>query len=482
MRADEIKDRDDLEQWLMAMPEDQGLQAARLIAHRAALRLLPSWAQYCATTTKTDLKAVPVFWCHLLSAVRVGDATVQIETFAAASAATATAGSATAVVAFAAAYAAGSAAAAQASSFAGAAGAAAAAAHAVAFADHSTARASSFADAVALERGFDLRSLPLWPDGADPFAETWTDAAPLFARHPAWAVLTDLYENALHGRPQNLPLLIDLAQKDKDLWTGPDAEVLDRIADVVGARALALTDNVEDIVVNPDTGKLRLVSMDQVPPDILRYARRKMARAIRIFDGQPANQYQPLDVLLRMLRDALDDCENMPVELFDTCASVSRMIAKMAQTETIPLPDEDALIGEFIAILRETAADILTADPATQDRLAKRNTLRKDNALRDVAQDIHKVVGDITQVSEGALTRLLPENEQTALNPAADPQDRQIAAYKLAGRLLRVNRTLRDIGGTLSDYKELVHFGKVLINSTQFQTVIAAIMRALGLG
>ena len=99
--------------------------------------------------------------------------------------------------------------------------------------------AAYIADATAVEQGEDLTKLPLLPDGADPHSEVWENATPLFQRHPAWSVFKDLYENALHARPQNWPLLNELAQKDEAFWTGTDTEVLDRIAGVMEGFAIS---------------------------------------------------------------------------------------------------------------------------------------------------------------------------------------------------------------------------------------------------
>lgn len=94
-------------------------------------------------------------------------------------------------------------------------------------------------DAEAFEAGRDVINLPLWPDGADPLAQVWENVTPLFQRHPAWSVFKDLYENALHARPQNWLLLTELAQKDVAFWTGTDTDVLDRIAGVMEGFALS---------------------------------------------------------------------------------------------------------------------------------------------------------------------------------------------------------------------------------------------------
>lgn len=67
MRAADIKDRETLEAWLRGRPE----QDAIVIAHRAALRVLPIWGAAMGEdwTRKGDLTALPVLHCGLISAV-----------------------------------------------------------------------------------------------------------------------------------------------------------------------------------------------------------------------------------------------------------------------------------------------------------------------------------------------------------------------------------------------------------------------------
>ncbi|MCA3485935.1 MAG: hypothetical protein IOD05_01225 [Rhodobacter sp.] len=81
-------------------------------------------------------------------------------------------------------------------------------------------------DCVALEAGRDPFTLPLWaslaPESiADAWAQTRQEWA--LAGGPVWAFWTQFYENALAGRPQDWPLLRDIALiPPKDWQGGPD--------------------------------------------------------------------------------------------------------------------------------------------------------------------------------------------------------------------------------------------------------------------
>ncbi|WP_340303590.1 hypothetical protein [Roseobacter sp. HKCCD7870] len=234
MKAKDIQSADDLRAWLKGLPEEQALRVAPLIACRAAMRVLPFWAR----SKQDDLAALPVFWCSL-SNVASHENRATIRKFGRrASQPTAADSSSVALVAYAAASAADAAVASAANVAAASTSLAAIAAvdsAAVTIAVH----AAYIADATAVEQGEDLTKLPLLPDGADPHAEVWENATPLFQRHPAWSVFKDLYENALHARPQNWPLLNELAQKGEAFWTGTDTEFLDRIAGVMEGFAIS---------------------------------------------------------------------------------------------------------------------------------------------------------------------------------------------------------------------------------------------------
>lgn len=99
------------------------------------------------------------------------------------------------------------------------------------FATEATAYAAAFwpsvrMDCATLEAGGDPFTLPLW-DGPAPerIADAWAQTREDWAQAggPVWAFWTQFYENALAGRPQDWPLLHDIALiPAKDWKGGPD--------------------------------------------------------------------------------------------------------------------------------------------------------------------------------------------------------------------------------------------------------------------
>lgn len=242
MKAVEITTPEDLKTWILALPSAKQLKAARLLAFRSVYRVFPLAFDPVATLPPNEVVASPLIRCgielllgavdekrrppHLLQSAdfhkRIANQyAIDFPSFSSLMAALLNAISVLSTD-----Y------------------ASHAAADAKATLQHSADSLRerglkdfiskyTVDDAVILELGGDPIPLTLWPDGAEPLAEEWNTSFHLRESHSGWSVFTDLYENALHGRPQNWPLLIELAEKDEDFWTGPDNEVLDRIAGVL---------------------------------------------------------------------------------------------------------------------------------------------------------------------------------------------------------------------------------------------------------
>lgn len=223
MKAEEIKTSEDLERWFLTFSEERRQYVLRIMSSRIAMRVLPDWAKFSTQMLDLEPKAIAVFRCVLTSTVAAqsGDSSVHTShgdygRFAvsmgngAAAAAAKAASSASAAI-----YDSSN-----------------SVIHDVAVAAIGNIAAAA-ADANALERGEDILHQRLWPDGKDPLANEWVASAKMRQSHPAWSVFTDLYENALHGRQQNWPMLTELAKKDKGFWISDDEEILDRIAAVI---------------------------------------------------------------------------------------------------------------------------------------------------------------------------------------------------------------------------------------------------------
>ncbi|WP_299845489.1 hypothetical protein [uncultured Paracoccus sp.] len=303
-------------------------------------------------------------------------------------------------------------------------------------------------DVHSIIEGRGASDLRLWPDG-NPTEHLWAVARAILQQFPGGDFWVDWYQKALDGRPQNWPLLRDVAMIEEALWH-EGGEALDRrIGDIRRDHALRATANGEQIEVNPQTGKLRLIPDAQLPEDMASYVRRKMLKAVQVFDGEGGQAYGALAADLTMLRRAVEDAGNLPVELFDACAAATRRLHVRIEAGECPSADQDALIEDYRSRLREAGADILGSDLETRQVLERRAVIADNDALIDAGAAIEEVVQVIEPLLEGRLAEVLPEDAAAATDPATPAEERAAASFRLAGRLLRVEQVLRfgkDIG------------------------------------
>ena len=236
-------------------------------------------------------------------------------------------------------------------------------------------------DAVEIEEVRSAFHTSLWPNGDVP------DWLPMVhrdwrGRGPGWDFWADWYEGYLTGRPLDFDLLEKVALiPDAECEKGDD-HVNGIIARIRLDHAVEATPNGEIITVNPETGKLRIETDAALPKEIGRYARRKIAAAVDIF-ARVGNQYTALAADLRMLREAAEDPEFTPVELFDACASASRRLGLRIRNGEVPAADEDALIADYARRIRDAGADIRGNDPTTPAVLEARADQRYGRAAAE---------------------------------------------------------------------------------------------------
>ena len=325
----------------------------------------------------------------------------------------------------------------------------------------------------------------LWPiQTPDWFARADRETRAIWAKDPeTWSFWENWWDGLISGTmPFPLELLREVVLIEDGIWQAGPKAVAKRIAGVMEGFALSATYNGERIEVNPPTQKLMLFGEGALPDDLGHYARRKMKRAIDLFFERLSNQYHPLTDAVVTVRTAIENNENIPMELFDACASATRMVGSLARSESIPRPEDDPLIGEFVQILREVAADIIANDPKSQETLARRNAIEGNNALQVSAQVINITVGQIVNVSEGALARELTLNAKDALEKNPESEDARDGAFKLSGRIIRALRVLRESAATFKEFKELYPAAIEILNNPQVQQAVQAILKYLSIG
>lgn len=444
----QITDHDSLEAWLKTRPRAD----AEIIAWRAAMRVMPLWiaAMRSDLAQRRDLTAFPIARLNLTS--RAARKYPALE---------------------------------------------AAAAYAAAADDAADAMWNAVqADAHALITDADPLDAALWPD-SNPLADDWARAQIILREDtPGGAFWIDWYQAALDGRPPNLPLMKAVAEIPDALWDAANTRknpessaALDRaISDLRRDHAIAATANGERVVQDPDSGKLQLVPDTQLPDDVAAYARRKIAKAAAIFDDEAGQQYGGLSGDLAMLRRAVADAANLPVELFDSCSAAVRRLDVRARNGDCPHWDQDPLIADYRNRLREAGADILAADPETQATLQRRAAITPNDALIEAGAAISAMVDATAPILQGRLADALPEDADAATDPDMPAEARAAPSFRLSGRVLRIVRFAQDvrtgfIAGNaalvgVATYMQALEF---LVTSPVVRRAVEAIYRYLGL-
>ncbi len=511
MNADDIKDEETLFAWLDARPDVSREADAVAIAQRFALRVFPvfGFKMEQAWARKDDLTALPLV--RPLLAAGAARKYSAPEVSAAARAAPHPAKyldgddmgtDAAAYSAADAAYSAARAAAAADNAFARgaysaaeAAGRAARAYVAARDANDASAAAQVFwaairADARLLEQDQDPFVAPLWPAvPPDWFRAADAETRAIWAKDPpgTWDFWLRWWKGVISGNQLDWELQKVVALIPNDVWDAGPVAVAEAIREIELSLARNKTANGERLTVNPETTLVRLIGDTDLPDDIATYARRKMAKALSIFDGMTDNQYLPLEPALKVVRDGLEDAANLPVELFDACASSTRIVAALVRNDVVPSPEQDARINEFTNVLREAGADILANDPKTQDVLTRRNSILGNNALIENAEAIQFVVAQLVTVSEGVLARVLPRDSDLATRTSTEIAEGKDSGFRLVGRILgykvvQAGLAVAGTGAAIEGFEKTYQTLTWIISTPQFQQAWAAILRWIGFG
>lgn len=465
-----------LKAWLDTRPPED----CAIIANRVAMRVAPvwfaamddDWARYSKVT------AIPVLWANLASAVAHKDSTPEVlgaavsadlfadnsipENVPAADLETTDRAAASA----AAAVAAGPVTAAHAVD-----AAISTVTHAIAAAGRASLWSSIETDVHQLTQGTDLTGWRLWKEHNE-LGFYWDKATPFLRAAPGGEFWVEWYQRVLRGDPQNWPMLRDVALIDEAFWRQGGDALAARIIEIRVAYANSATANGERIEPNPLTGKLRLIPDTQLAEDVAVRVRRKIIKAVEIFDDQSSQIYSALAPDLTVLRHAVADAGNLPVELFDACASAINRLAVRIQNEECPSADRDALICDYRKHLRDAGGDILGSDEETRKVLERRATVIGNDALLNERKAILETVAAVMPLLEGRLAETLPQDAELATNPEFLAELRTVPSFRFSGRLLRI---VREIG------KGFVAGSGATVSIGSYFQAIEAIYRYFGL-
>jgi hypothetical protein len=451
MGAKDIYNRETLQAWLEARPDEMCISEASTIAQRAALRVLPVWLGETKQLPSRN-RALPLLPLLRLMLVSGIGRNYQLDGFlkpadevVAAIQEVARNDRAPKISSVAAAAVRANYSSISASTYGAIRNALSAVENASYASGHVVADAIWHAariDALAIEEQQDIQRTPLWPQ--DPPKDLLIDE---LAGLEALATETGDRNSFWHrwwfaikrGEPLNWDLQREVALIPNGIWDAGPKAVMQEIARIEERFALAASDNAEVIEQNPETGKLHLVPTSSLPVDLGNFARRKMVRAVELFDD-PAlmQQYGAIKPDLDMLRRAEAEAGTSPIELYDACLSATRRLAVRAAGGECPHPEKDALLEDYRNRLVDVAADILAHDPMTQDVLDRRNRIKGNAALIDAAGMVTRAVEVVLPATEGRLAATLPLDAKLATDPNADPEERKVASVRFSGRMLRI--------------------------------------------
>ncbi len=476
---DDIKGRDSFEAWLRET--DQPREVCVALAARAALRVLPRFWNSAAASGRVS--SLPVLRANLVASV-AGLAPTEVMTdrgqtsvlrtaaqaaysaapgYAAATASTYAAGAAGANIRSAAAAAVSFAAAANAAAADDAAyvnvpddarGSEAADAYAAAAADAAAdaAWAALRSDCERIAAGGDLRSAPLFPGPAPAWFERNAGELPATSD---WSFWRDWFERATEGRPQNWPLLLEIAIQEDAFWQGADADINARIATIVERHAspeptdrLPINpESIKEAVRRTECGEEVFVNNEDVldtrpVTDLTEAEFAEMVRRLRDVVALLQNlstrtdAYNVLSFRLENIRLVLNRRSISPGEVHDVCRRTMRFVSRSIDRDDLPRNDPN--LEDFHAVLDDTEIELSQRDGAVRQRLRLLTDARFERLTDEQAADLKVQTQVLAEVSTPELAEAQRQDIETASDDRVDRQDQKEARYRWTSRFVRM--------------------------------------------
>ncbi len=357
-------------------------------------------------------------------------------------------------------------------------------------------RAALRAEYYPVRKQLDIISFPLWKDSMPAgLKPAWHEGRDWMQANPGHTFWVRWYEAILAGRPltgdwdSHWQLLHDIALIPDADWEKGAKHVAGLIEKIERPFALKMTDSNERVVVNPDTQRLMLEPIAPLQDDFSSYVRRKLTKALKVFGPNPGNQYTALLPELSLLAGALEDADNLPVELYDTCMSITRRLAARINTGELPAEKDDALLGDFLNRIRETGAEIFAEDPETQKAIERRKRIEPNAALVENTEALRLVAEEIAKRSDPGPLARLPDALDAVSDPNRSAEEKHAESVKFAGRVLRVFKVCSAIvgGGAATGLaapvatKEAIEAYRWLATDPAVQQAYRIILQFLGL-
>ncbi|WP_299934369.1 hypothetical protein [uncultured Pelagimonas sp.] len=448
----DIKDRESLEAWLNALPQDTEEEQARArriavtLAFRAAARVLPIWWEWTLTSDrarKGDLTALPILRSLLISSVAAIVPTEDIRKAAAASFAAAAASfAATTAAAATASFAADATARAAAASFAAT---ASFAADATARAADATARA---ADAATMWRNFqsdaeklvssDARAKrPLWAE-TSPVQEKWTAVQTILqesGQSDAWAFWINWYNGLLNGTAPaaDSPMMVEIALLPNEVWEDEE-DANKRINEIWQAHLKAGLER-EKINYNPETDVFEASVAEVARPDRLEFAVQRLTELRGLVDVS-GNLSGALRGEMFLISNAVDTHRENAAMVWNNARSALALLKGNIASGGCPNDAQEPVVG-----LVETALVEVTNTLADEPAVLKVTSepVTEADIVDDEAQAVLNLAAyAVAEVMEPALAAETKEAADLMVLPGQSRAMRVWATTRVAGRVMSV--------------------------------------------
>ena len=259
-----------------------------------------------------------------------------------------------------------------------------------------------------------------------------------------WGFWHDWYQRTLECRPQNWPLLLEIATQEDDFWQGTDTEVNARIAEIAEQRALAASYAARQIVADHTTKLLKAEIVTDLEPRFFLIAIGRLRDAVDEIRAAPgyANQYTALEPELQRIDDYLRRHTDKPLRIYEVAIRTGKLIN--AKIKDGQLPEADPLLEDFLTELDNTGLDILNHDAEVEKVVRQRSIGRYDRLEPTEKEHFRTITPQITPICEESLAQELRDETTTANDPNASAEDQAEAMWRWAGLVLRVFRVVRE--------------------------------------
>mgnify|MGYP003668978079 FL=1 len=305
-----------------------------------------------------------------------------------------------------------------------------------------------------MQEGAELGSRALFPD-ATPYAIASHWAA--VQQRPGgseWEFWLNWYRRLLEGRPQNWPLLFEIAIQDDAFWQGSDAEINARIAEIVAKHEQpppTLSDETlaasadqsphGETLQRNDKQEYIVVPHSVQSDDAFDLAKRRARNAVddmRIAINR--NNY------LGVLRDVADNVErelersaDAPVLVFEAVRDAAFELMAILDTDDLVRSDSASqrTVDRFKARFLQSALESRAHDPVVLESFEKLEAFQPP--IEPIDPETLQKIGDfVSNNASGVLKDQMPRDAAVVSSPNEPDGKRKSALYRFGSRVVRI--------------------------------------------